>query len=510
MAKSRTEKIATNITFHIAMELIKLICGLVLPRLILSNYGSAYNGIVQSVSQFISVIAIMKMGIAGATRVALFKPLANKDYDEISEVLASTEMFMRKIALIFLVFVFVFACIYPIWISTEFDWLFSFSLVLIISISTFAEYYFGFTYEALLNADQRDYIYNILSIVTIILNTIVSVVLINANCSIHVVKLGSAFANVVTPIGLYIYCHKHYQIKKIKHPKMSKIPDRWQAFAHEIASFVNDNTDIMILTVFTNLLEVSVYTVYHYVTSNLKKIITSFTSSFGAAFGDMYAKGEMDLMNTNLRIYELIVYSFVSVIYSTTMVMIIPFVLVYTKGVNDVSYYRLGFAIVATLAGAFDCFRYPYKQIITNTGFFRQTKPFAIAEACMNLIISILTVRKFGLIGVSVGTLITMMFGAIAYSTYVCLKIVKRNPVHTYIHIGITLLTVFVVYRISLLYMGNISNYIEWLIYAVITGIISLIITVIVDFVLYREDFMKTLDKIFKVLLKKKGKKANA
>lgn len=65
----------------------------------------------------------------------------------------------------------------------------------------------------LVSADQKDYISSILSIITIILNTIISVVLINNNFSIHMVKLGSAFANIITPIFLYFYCHKHYNLK---------------------------------------------------------------------------------------------------------------------------------------------------------------------------------------------------------------------------------------------------------------------------------------------------------
>ena len=133
---------------------------------------------------------------------------------------------MRRLALIFAGLVLVFACVYPLLISDEFDWLFSATLIMIISISTFAEYYFGFTYQMLISADQKDYISSILSIITIIFNTIISVVLINNNFSIHMVKLGSAFANIITPVFLYIYCHKHYNLKKIKSGNINKLPQR--------------------------------------------------------------------------------------------------------------------------------------------------------------------------------------------------------------------------------------------------------------------------------------------
>lgn len=501
--KSRTQKAARNIFFSLFSEAIKLVCSLILPRLILTNYGSAYNGIVSSITQFISCIALMKLGIGGATKVALYKPLANKDNKEISEVLASTESFMRKIARIFVVFVLIFACLYPLLISNEFGWLFSASLILIISLSTFAEYYFGFTYSMLLNADQKSYIEDILAVVGIILNTVVAVILINNQFSIHIVKLGSSLVHIISPIFMYVYCHKKYNLIKIEKPQISKIPQRWDAFAHEIASFVNDNTDIMILTMFTSLLEVSVYTIYHSIVANLRKMMSSFVSGFGSAFGDMYAREEKELLVKNLSIYELITYSFTTIIYSTALVMFVPFVMLYTEGVTDVDYNRLGFCIVITLAGVFDCFRFPYKQIINNTGFYKQTKFVAIGEAVINIVISILCVAKFGLVGVAVGTLITMIFGSCMYSYYISKHVIERNLFMSYKHMLISLVVIASVYLLSNVYMNNITSYYMWILYAIITFVIAAVITIASDYFIYNNDMKLAIKKIRKSLFKR-------
>ena len=501
-SNSRSKKAFINIVFSVLSELIKLACGLILPRLILSNYGSEYNGIVQSVSQFLSCIALMKMGIGDVTRAALFKPLANKDPKEISEVLYSTEKFMRRIALIFVVFTLVFACSYPAIVKNNFGWFFSFSLIIIISIATFAEYYFGFTYQMLLSADQRDFVLSSLSMFTIVANAIVSVILINNNCSIHVVKLGSSLVNLVTPLFLYIYCHKKYKLVKVEYNK-NKLPQRWAALSHELASFVNDNTNIMILSILTNLLEVSVFTVYQYVIRNLKTVATSLTTSFGSAFGDMYAKKEDKLMIENIRIYELITYTLSSIIYSSTFVLIVPFILVYTKGIYDADYSRVGFAIVFTLAGMFDSFRYPYKSIIKCTGHFKETKNIAILEAVINIVVSIICTWRFGMIGVAIGSFLTMLFGSLQYSYFLNKNIIKRDYKEIYLHMSLTLLTAFLVRFISSLYMGEINNYLVWFEYAIITGIISLVITLVVDVIFYREDSIKLLNKFKTVVLKR-------
>lgn len=504
MKKSRTKRAFLNVATSILAEFISLVCGLILPKLILSNYGSAYNGITQSISQFISYISLMKAGIGGATAVALYKPLAEKDNRKISEVLAATEDFMRKIAMIFAAFVVVFACVYPLLVSEEFGWLFTASLVLIISISTFGQYYFGFTYQMLLSADQKDYITTCLNIITTIVNTILSVILIRSNHSIHVIKLGSSIAHLITPLSLYFYVRKKYNLVKDVKPNKDLIPQRWDATAHEVASFINNNTDVVLLTFFTNLKEISVYTVYHYVISNLKKIVTQVTVGFGAAFGDMYARNEIDLMHQNLGIFELIIYSFTSVLYSVALVMILPFVVIYTRGVTDIEYIRPLFAAVTVFASIFNCFRIPYRVIVINVGHYRQTKNGAIMEAVINIVVSIIGMILFGLIGVALGTLCAMIFRTLQYAIYLSKNIMYRDIKYFIKHVALTFAIIAAVYLLSKLYIPTvIASWLHWVIYAAITTIIAVALTLGSDYLLYKEDLFNLISKLKRNFLKK-------
>ena len=505
MKQSRTKKAFLNVVSGIAAEFVSLACGLILPRLILTSYGSAYNGIIQSISQFISYISLMKAGIGGATAVALYKPLAENDNRKISEILAATEEFMRKIALIFAVFVIGMACVYPLLVRDEFGWLFTASLVLIISIATFGQYYFGFTYQMLLSADQKDYITTCLGILTTIVNTLLSIVLIKNHFSIHVIKLGSSLANMITPLTLYFYVRKKYNLVKDVEPNRDLIPQRWDATAHEVASFINNNTDIVLLTLFTSMSEISVYTVYHYVISNLKKIVTQVTVGFGAAFGDMYAKNEIDLMHQNLGIFELIIYSFTTVLYSVALVMIIPFVAIYTDGVTDIEYIRPYFALVTIVASIFNCIRVPYRVIVINVGHYRQTKNGAIMEAVLNIVVSILGCIKFGLIGVALGTLVAMVFRTLQYSIYLSKNIMYRDIRYFIKHVALLFTIILAVYLISKLYMPVvIANWFHWAVFATITTVIAIILTATTDYLFYREDLFNLINKLKKNFLKKK------
>ena len=506
MAKNRTKRVVLTIGTSLLSEGVALVCGLILPKMILTTFGSDYNGITQSISQFISYISLMKAGIGGATAVALYKPLAENDTKEISEVLYSTEKFMRKISMVFLLFVIGLSIVYPIFIVQEYDWFFTASLIFIISISTFGQYYFGFTYQTLLSADQKDYITTSLEILTTILNTIVAVILMNHNMSLHMVKLGSSLVNLITPLFLYFYCHKKYHLMKVK-PTEDKIPQKWDAAAHEVASFINNNTDVVILTLFSTLSEISVYTVYHYVIANLKKIVTRFTVGFGAAVGDMYARGEIEAMHKNLGIFELLIYSFTSILYSVALVMMIPFVYVYTSGVTDADYIRSVFSLLLILGGVFNCFRVPYRAITIAAGHYRQTRNGAIMEAVINIVVSVVGVVLFGIEGVALGTLCAMAFRTMQYVIYLSNNIMYRKISYFVKHAVICFGIIAAVHIISRLYMPVIFNgWKMWISYAVINTLIAIFLTLATDYIFYKEDLYNFVTKIINIFIRRKKK----
>ena len=505
MKRSRTKNILLSVGAGFLYEIVSLLCGLISQRLILESYGSAYNGITQSITQFISYIELMKAGIGGVAMTALYKPLAENNKQEISEVLASTQKFMKRIAFIFVLFVIGVAIIYPTFIVKDFDWWFTASLILIISISTFVQYYLGFTYQTLIEADQKGYLIIYMQIITTILNTIISIVLIRANASIHVVKLGSALAHIVSPIFFNIYVHKHYDIDDNVKPSSDKIPQRWDAAAHEVAAFINSNTAITVVTIFAGVIEVSVYSIYYYVIANMKKIVTKFSGGFASAFGNMYAKQEYDLMRKNLGLFELIIYSLVSVLYPVALALIVPFVMLYTSGITDVNYSRPLFAIMLTLASIFNCFRIPYRTVVIAIGHYKQTKNGAIMEAVINVVVSVLCTIRFGLIGVAIGSFCAMATRSYQFARYLSKEVLDRSMSYYFKHVIISLGILLVVNLIARIYVVNIHTWFDWFIYAAITTLLSGGLTLLTDFIFYKEDMMNLISRMKRIITRKQN-----
>ncbi|MDN6671949.1 MAG: sugar isomerase, partial [Staphylococcus equorum] len=335
MDLSRSKKSIINTICELFLQVVVAICGFILPRLILSYFGSTYNGITQSISQFIGVIALMKSGIGSVTRAALYKPLAKDDYEGISEVVNATQSFMRRISLIFLGGIFVFAALYPFLVSEDFEWIFSFTLVLILSISTFAQYFFGLTYQMVLQADQRNYVIALVTMLSTLANTLVSAALIIAGCGIHIVKLGSAAVFILPPLFYSYYVRNKYQIDPKAQSKVDLISQRWSAFGHQLANFINLNTDVLIVTITLGVKEVSVYTVYYMVINAIKKFVNSLTTGTTAAFGNMIANNEKQTLKIRFNQMELIIFLVSTILFTVTGIMFLPFISIYTKGITD-------------------------------------------------------------------------------------------------------------------------------------------------------------------------------
>lgn len=497
----RGKKAALNSITALLAQCVSIICGFILPKLILSHFGSSYNGITSSISQFISCAVLLRAGIGSVTRAALYKPLAEGNNREISGIVNATDKYMKHVALIFAAMLIAFAGVFPFVVSDEFDWLFSFSLVLILGISTFAQNYFGITYQMLIQADQRQYIYSAITIATTILNTLIASLLIEMDFSIHTVKLGSAIVFALNPIILNLYVRKKYSIDKKVPANESAISQRWDAFAQQAAAFVNNNTDVMILTIWSNLKEVSVYTVYYLVANGLYKLEYTISESIEAAFGNMIAKGEKKSLDENVKLVEFAMFSSAAFLFICGGNLIVPFVKVYTSGVGDVSYDRPLFGMLICLNQFLACIRLPYQMLVEASGHFKQTKNGAIFEAVMNIIVSIILVRKFGLIGVAIGTTCALSFRTIQYAGYSSknilnrsIKVVLKNLIIAFCEAAMATLVIKAV-PVSSEFIGS---YGEWILYALYVAMVTGGVVVISSILFYRNELKKVAYKLKK------------
>lgn len=399
-------------------QITALVCGFILPRLFLEYFGSEVNGLVNSITQFLGVISFLELGVGAVVQSSLYKPLADGDKQQVSRVMVSADRFFRRLAQILLVYVLILVAVYPLIVNQSFGYLYTATLIAAISVSSFAQYYFGIVNSLLLNADQRGYIQYNAQTITLILNTVVCVFMIKLGGSVQLVKLTTSLIYLARPLILRIYVSRMYQIDwKIQYDK-EPIQQKWNGVAQHVAAVVLDGTDTIVLTLFSTLSNVSIYSVYFMVIKGVKTLFLSMTNGIQSLLGELWAKQELDELRETFGWSEWCIHTGTTYVFACTAALIVPFVRVYAAGINDVNYIQPAFAILLTLANAMHCLRLPYNIMVLAAGHYKQTQRNYIVAAIINIVLSVLTVKAWGLIGVAIGTLAAMAYQTLWLALY--------------------------------------------------------------------------------------------
>ena len=499
----RTKKAIINIAMSLLLELVTIIYGFIVPRLFIGSFGSEVNGLVNSISNFIGYITLLQSGAGSVIKSVLYKPLAQNDTNTISVVVKTSKRFFDKIGIATVGYIIILMVLYPILVSDDYGYAYTASLVVILGLGTCAQYFFGVTYQMVLEADQKVYIYSIVQVVAIIINTIMSIILIKAGCSVHIVKISNAAVYVFRPWLIRAYVKRKYHIQKNVEINNELIKQRWDGFIQAIAYFIHSKTDVFVLTVFSTLSDVSIYSVYALVTGGLTAVITAIDKAVRSAFGNIIACNETENLKRTFNIYNYIVHSFCTIVFATAAITVYSFVRVYTRGITDANYIQYTFGFLIISAEYIYCLRMPYNSIIFVEGKFKETKKPASIEAILNIVLSCILVPQFGLSGVALGTLIAMSYRTISFACFLKYNILFlsfREQVRQYF-------TSFVGYVVSILLFKNINigtySYILWALYAACI-FIGVSVTVLIINFLFNEKNTRASAKMIKARLIKK------
>ena len=404
---------------------------------------------------------------------------------------------MRRVCAFLSGFVVLMSIGYPFFVIDVFEWGYTFLLFLIMSISVFSENFFGITYICILEADQKSWIYSGLRSLCALLNTIMACILIALKLDFCMVKGATTIIYGIYPIVIFNYVYKHYGLNKSVNPDFSALAQRWDAFWNQTAEYVNNNTDIVLLSVFSNVYEVSVYSLYNLIIGSVRRLVGTLTYSLESAFGNMLAESEHDQLERALGIVETIVFSIGTVIYTSTGLLIFDFVAIYTRGVEDANYYRPVFGLIMILA----CFLYGvrtiYDSLIRAAGHFRQTKKIVVSEAVINLLVSLILVNKFGMVGVAVGTFLASIIRAYLCARYIDQELFKKKSYRFWVKVLVSALESGIVVGIFAFFnVHGVTDWVHWIIKAVITTFTTGGVVLLFDLFFFRNDIKAILRKI--------------
>lgn len=479
-------------------QVTTIICGFILPRLILSHFGTEINGLVNSISQFLGVISFLELGVGAVVQSSLYKPLADNDNINVSKVIASADKFFRKLGYILAIYIIVMLFYYPYLVKQSFGFMFTATVILAISIRSFAQYFFGIVNRLLLVADQKAYIQYVAQTIAIIINTIACYTLITFDCSVQIVYGMTSLIFFLQPYAIHLYIKKYYALDRKIHYDVEPIKQKWNGVAQHVAAVILSGSDTVVLTIFSTLVNVSIYAIYFLPMSGARLVIMSMISGIEALIGNLWAKQDLRELCKVFAWTEWLIHTGTTLIFTLTAILIVPFVQVYTHGVSDANYIQPLFGILLVAANSGHCLRLPYNIMILAAGHYKQTQHNYIIAAVMNIVISIIGVKQFGLIGVTLGTMAAMVYQTVWMAWYNSKNFIQWPMRKFFKQMVVNAVSAASIFIVTGYFTLTGVSYLEWIVLAIKVTACGIFVALLVNYIFYKEFVLKIADKLIK------------
>lgn len=465
MTENISLKVKKNIIFGLVSQLLIMAVSIILPRLIISSYGSDLNGVTVAITQVFTYISLLQAGIGNASLNLLYKNIADESKEGISTTISATKAYFRGMVPFYIIAVVIFCIVYPLITNTTASESLLRAVIVIQGVGALVDFYFSNTFTQLLLADGKNYVVANLNMLVKVFSSISQILLIYFGFSIVVIQGSYAVLYIIKALLLNYYIEKNYPWLRVSANGDKSILKQRKAFmVHEISNVIFQSTDIFMITTFCSGALASVYSVYQIVYTAINSFVSIFYKGIDFILGQVFNRGiegYKKIHDAYETLYMAMFFSFTTV----ACILTIPFVKIYTEGIVDVDYIDYQFPFLFALIQVLSCSRAVSAKLIAISGHAKNTQVNTAIEAVINLVASLIFVQIWGIHGVLYGTIVALLYRTNDIIIYANIKILKRKPSNTYknmlIDMGLMLLFLTVFHSVSIKDIG-LAEFFAW------------------------------------------------
>lgn len=414
---SRQEKGIKNVTVTLIFYLISMLLAFFSRKIFIDYLGEDIVGLNTTIVNILGFLNLAELGVTSAIATALYKPLYRQDKDAINDIISIFNYLYHIIGYIILAIGIVITFFLPTFFEGKGINMPFIYLAYFVFLSTNLVSYFISYKQILLTADQRDYVIVTWTKVFNILKVICQIVALRFLDYGYVVWLIIEFIFGITygfwingkVTKIYPWLKSDFFRGKVvcKEYKEMFVKIK-QIIPHRLSGFVLSQTGNIILFAVTS--SFAIVTLYN----NYLILIGSITLMFVVASNGLYAGVGNLIAEGNIKAIKSLFFELTSFYFYIGGVIVIclifltePFIKLWLGEqylVEPVIFYLILFNSSITI------FRLPVELFLNGYILYKDTWA-PITEAILNLSISIVLGYKLGLIGVVLGT--TVSLGAI-------------------------------------------------------------------------------------------------
>lgn len=484
---------AKNSSYNVIVNIIQLMFTTVLSfvarTFFINILGKEILGLDGLFTNILSMLSLAELGIGTAISYNLYKSLANKEDDKISALMSMYRKIYQVVGIsIFIVGMLLMPFLHLLINGYSFENLYLiYTLYVVGSAST----YFVSYKEILINADQKNYKLFVIKSIFIFILYILQILFLVYTKDFILFLIITIVIKFLQNLVINIYVGKKY--KNINFKSKEKVDKEIKngiiinvkaLFVSKLGDYLLNGTDNIIISVI-NIGLTGLYSNYLSIVGIMKTVISCIFNGLTASFGNLVA---LETKETQENVFDItnFLYFVVSSFITIELIFLFnPFVTIWIG-----KKYLVDFWIVIVISLNF----YFYSQMSSidiikgASGMYKIDKWVTIIQAIVNLVISIILGKIFGLGGVLLGTLISYILVAIISKPYLIYKhIFNKKPYKYFLTQIKNVLAMIIISTISII-IFNVINFNTSLINIIFMALIILIIFMFVIISMYKND----------------------
>lgn len=512
---SLTSKSAKNSVIALVFYIVNLVLQFISRKFFIEYLGEELLGLNTTISSILQFLNLAELGIGSAIGYILYKPLYENDRTAINEIVTLQGWLYRRIA----TFIIVASAILLLFFPMIFDkatlqpW-YSYSTFAVLLFSSLLSYFVNYK-QIVLSADQKEYKIQYSYKTCMLVKFILQIIFIKYSAHGYMWWLAlEVFMAVVAAVALRLTVNKSYPYLKGSalsgKELLKKHPNVWiktkQLFFHKIGGVVLARVSPIIIFSIATLELVAIYGNYMLIMSGVTSLIMAIFNSMNAGVGNLVARGQRKRI---LYVFEelfSIRFLITTVICLCAYTFTQPFMKIWMGPELLLDNKCL---LLFVMIMFINLNRLTADAFINAYGLFQDIGS-PIVESVLNITLSILFGRIWGVAGVLFGVFVSLFIVIFCWKQYMLYtKGFKESILNCVYMYAKHFIPAFLAYPvITYLYKWilpiEIDSLMMWSIHAVVYAMLATIILglILFAFTSGMKYFMKRLTNIFKNVIK--------
>ncbi|MDD3138316.1 MAG: oligosaccharide flippase family protein [Lachnospiraceae bacterium] len=414
-----------NIMTGLVGQLIITIAGFVSRTVFINVLGSTYLGVSGLFSNILTLLSFAELGIGQAIIFSLYKPISEQD---VNKICALMRLYERVYRFLFGFVLAVGLLLLPAlpYIIRDIDNIPNIRIIYVLYVANSALSYLFAYRSSFITACQKNYIINCVSTVCNIVMCVTQVfaLVLFRNYFVYLgIQIVFGFIpNVVS----YVYSGKLYPFlrKKIVLPlpknELKKITENVKALVfYKVGTLALNSTDNIIISSFAGIVTVGVYSNYTLLTTTVSGFLSTIFNNLTASIGNLNANESIEKKIFIFKVINLAAFWFYAICSVCLLVCMTPFIHVWIGDEYVLSFSSSIIIALNVYIGGMLFAPFNFRQTM---GIFVEGKWRPIISAIINIVVSIIFAKWWGLPGVLWGTAVARLTTNVWFDPYLVFR----------------------------------------------------------------------------------------